>query len=84
MGSGDQVSSHISSGGVLISTIRNPTLEPTKYAGSSIVETDSETQHRNLENQHKDCGNHETEVVHLPPFPFTSKQSFYPPLPVHL
>ena len=84
MGSGDQVLSHISSGGVTKSMVENPTLERSKHAVSSIVETSSETQHQNPENQHQNAGNNKTKVVHVPPFPLASKQSFYPPLPVHL
>ena len=68
----------------VFSTAGNPTLERSKHAVSSIVEASSETQHQKPENQHQSTGNNKTKVVHLPPFPFTSKQFFYPPLPVHL
>ena len=64
--------------------IRNPSLERSKHAGSFILVGSSETQHQEPENQHRNYENNKTTIVHLPTFPSPSKQSFYPPLPVHL
>ena len=80
--------SNVSSGGVTISMGLKPNNELIKHANRVTSKSVYQTKHNTYENKHQgtetELKTNTTKPVFLPRFPFSSRQSFYPPLPVHL